>query len=61
MLRAYVPMLGYGVSKPITSYMLLSMNMMSISNFEYEKRKFHDIKMSMIIENYEYDSFYFSF
>ena len=41
-----------------TSYVLLSMNMMRTSNFEYEQR-FHDIKIST--NAYKYDSMQFIF
>ena len=39
-------MLSYADSKSTTSYVLLNMNVMSTSNFEYELR-FRDIKRSM--------------
>ena len=56
-------MLSSGESKSTTSYVLLSMNMMSTSNFEYEGR-FHSIKKSMNAYKYHklwvwfYDSTY---
>ena len=46
LILCFVYMLSYAESKAITSYMLLSMNVLSTWNFELEEW-FHDIKISM--------------
>ena len=50
-IRAY--MLSFGESKSTTLYVLLSMNMMSRSNFKYDWRRFHDFKIYMDAYKYK--------